>query len=81
MKILEILQLIFKELTGPGVELARCILWTFNVEDRSVTWWSANPESQTIDSYLITDQVHPVYKTYWKEYQNRKPKISVRTFR
>ena len=73
-EILQVAQVIFKELTNLEFKLARIVLWTFDNEDRSVTWWSANPE-ETVDSYLIPYQDHPVYKTYWREYQNRTPKF------
>ena len=73
-EILQVLKLIFRELTNLEFELARCVLWTFDNEDQSVTWWSSNPED-SVDSYRIPYQDHPVCKTYWKEYKKRNTKF------
>jgi hypothetical protein len=71
----EILVKVFAELKSLELEMERCVIWTYKPEDRSVRWWAANPEADSgTDSFLITDQDHPVYHEYWKAWEERRTK-------
>ncbi len=70
-----ILAKVFEELTLLELELERCVIWTYNQEDKSVRWWAANAEAKSgAESFLITNQDHPVYLEYWKAWEERKTK-------
>jgi signal transduction histidine kinase len=70
-----ILAKVFEELTLLELEFERCVIWTYNPENKSVRWWAANPEAESgTESFLITNQDHPVYLEYWKAWEERRAK-------
>jgi signal transduction histidine kinase len=71
-----ILATMFAELTSLGLELARCIIWTFNPEDRTCLWWAANPEAESgAESFLIPYTDHPTCNEYWKSWEERRSRF------
>ena len=55
--------------------MERAVIWIYYPENRSVRWWAANPEAESgTDSFLITNQNHPVYLEYWKLWEERRTK-------
>jgi len=70
-----ILAKVFDELRSLELEFERCVIWIYHPENKSVHWWAANPEAESgTDSYLITNQDHPVYLEYWKAWEQRRTK-------
>jgi signal transduction histidine kinase len=63
----------FAELSSLGLALARCVIWTFNIEDRSARWWAANPEEESgTESFLIPYTDHPTCNEYWKSWEEKR---------
>lgn len=67
-----ILAKVFKELTNLELQMERAVIWIYYPENKSVRWWAANPEAESgTDSFLITNQDHPVYLEYWKYWEEK----------
>ncbi|WP_075352510.1 sensor histidine kinase [Algoriphagus marinus] len=74
-EINEVLAKTFEEFTSLGVRLARAIIWIYQTENRSVTLWFANPESESgPESFHIHDNDNKVYNDYWKLWNERQSK-------
>ena len=70
-----ILAKVFEELTNLELQMERAVIWIYYPENRSVRWWAANPEADSgTDSFLITNQNHPVYLEYWRLWEERRTK-------
>uniref|UniRef100_UPI004037F68D sensor histidine kinase n=1 Tax=Algoriphagus halophilus TaxID=226505 RepID=UPI004037F68D len=70
-----ILAKVFKELTNLELQMERAVIWIYYPENKSVRWWAANPEAESgTDSFLITNQDHPVYLEYWKYWEEKRTK-------
>ncbi|MBN3520994.1 hypothetical protein JYB62_13375 [Algoriphagus lutimaris] len=70
-----ILAKVFEELTNLELQMERAVIWIYYPENKSVRWWAANPEAESgTDSFLITNQDHPVYLEYWKCWEEKRTK-------
>ncbi|SIO01503.1 sensor histidine kinase [Algoriphagus halophilus] len=70
-----ILAKVFEELTNLELQMERAVIWIYYPENKSVRWWAANPEAESgTDSFLITNQDHPVYLEYWKYWEEKRTK-------
>ena len=69
-----VLSTMFNELTSLDFELARCVIWIYNTEDKSIRWYAANPEAE-IESYHIPYYDYKVLNDYWDAWEKRIPRM------
>jgi len=69
-----VLSTMFAELTSLSFDLARCVIWIYNLDDKSVRWYAANPEAE-IESYHIPFTNYKVITDYWKAWEERIPRM------
>jgi len=73
-EIADIVGKIFEELTSLDIVLTRCIIWIINQEERTVSWWLANPEAESgAESFNMKYNDHPVFHEHMKAWRQRKP--------
>ncbi|WP_336517134.1 sensor histidine kinase [Pollutibacter soli] len=73
-EIADIAGSIFHELKTLDLVLNRVLIWVFNDEEKYISWWSANPESENVaDSYRIDYNDQPVFLSYLQAWQNKTP--------
>ncbi len=72
-ELLDLVSLVFHELTRLDMELTRCIIWTFE-PDHTAKWWMLNPENrEQAQAFSIPNHDHPAYQAFldaWR--QNEK---------
>ncbi len=73
-EIADIVGKIFKELTSLDVALNRVLIWIFHPDEKHISWWSANPESETnAESYRVAYNDNPVFIAFFEAWQKRQP--------
>src|SRR6185312_2253592 len=70
----DIVSKILAELRLLDLVLNRVLIWIFNDEERYISWWSANPEVDSVaESYRVDYNEQPVFLSYLQAWQKRTP--------
>lgn len=72
----QIFSKIFKELNSLDGVFSSSVIWIFNPEEKSFTWWVANPETtDEVFQFRIPFLDHPAFHAFLKAWMERKSRF------